>query len=86
MCSRKFPMVNRKIITLRPLHINKFFKEIDTLIDWLPIEKELKKVVRSGKKERGQKAYNPLILFKMQLISIWYNLSDVQTQETVSVR
>ncbi|MXV38000.1 hypothetical protein GO491_04815 [Flavobacteriaceae bacterium Ap0902] len=61
---------------------NKFFKQIDTLIDWAPIEKELKKVYRGGKKERGQKAYNPLILFKMQLVSIWYNLSDVQTEET----
>ncbi len=30
---------------------NKFFKEIDTLIDWLPIERELKKVVRSEKKD-----------------------------------
>lgn len=63
---------------------NKFFKQIDTLIDWSPIEKELKKVYRGGKKERGQKAYNPLLLFKMQLVSIWYNLSDVQTEEMVN--
>ena len=61
---------------------NKFFTQIDTLIDWNPIEKELKKIYRGGKKERGQKAYNPLILFKMQLVSIWYNLSDVQTEES----
>ncbi len=61
-----------------------FFKQIDTLIDWNPIEKELKKVYKSGKKERGQKAYNPLILFKMQLVSMWYSLSDVQTEEIVN--
>ena len=63
---------------------NKFFKQMDTLIDWAPIEKELKKVYRGGKKERGQKAYNPLLLLKMQLVSIWYNLSDVQTEEQVN--
>lgn len=44
---------------------NKFFKQIDSIIDWNPIGKQLKKIYRSGKKERGQKAYNPLILFKM---------------------
>jgi len=63
---------------------NKFFKQINTLIDWIPIEKELKKIIRAGKKQRGQKPYNPMILFKMQLVSIWYNLSDVQTEEMVN--
>lgn len=63
---------------------NKFFLQVNQLIDWRPIEKELKKVYRSGKKERGTKAYNPLLLFKMQLISIWYNLSDVQTEAMVN--
>ena len=63
---------------------NTFFNQIDKLIDWTPIEKELKKVYKSGKKERGQKAYHPLILLKMQLISVWYNLSDVQTEEMVN--
>lgn len=61
---------------------NQFFKQIDQIIDWTPIEKELKKIVRVGKMQRGQKAYNPLILFKMQLVSIWYDLSDVQTELT----
>ena len=63
---------------------NRFFKQINTLIDWSPIEKELHKVVKFGKEERGQRPYNPLILFKMQLISVWYNLSDVQTEEMVN--
>lgn len=63
---------------------NAFFLQVNQLIDWLPIEKELKKIYRSGKKERGTKAYNPLLLFKMQLISIWYNLSDVQTEAMVT--
>jgi len=48
-----------------------FFKQIKTLIDWTLIEKELKKIIRAGKKQRRQKLYNPIILFKMQLVSIW---------------
>ena len=62
---------------------NKFFKQIDRLIDWSRIEKELKKNYRPGQKQRGQKAYNPILLLKMQLISIWYGFSDVQTEEMV---
>lgn len=63
---------------------NKFFSQMDKLIDWDSIEKELKKIYKSGKKERGTKAYNPLLLFKMQLISIWYDLSDVATEDMVN--
>lgn len=68
----------------RRTYKNKFFKQMEVLVDWEAFEKELKKIYKSGKRERGQKAYNPLILFKMQLISIWYNLSDVQTEEMVN--
>lgn len=60
---------------------NIFFKQVDTLIDWAPIEKELKKVYKKGLRERGTKAYGPLLLFKMQLVSVWYGLSDVQVEE-----
>ena len=68
----------------RRISKNTFFKQVNQLIDWSPLEKELKKVYKSGKKERGTKAYNPLLLFKMQLISIWYDLSDVQTEAMVN--
>ena len=60
---------------------NVFFRQVNTLVDWSSIEKELRKVYKRGEKERGCKAYHPLILFKMQLISTWYGISDVQTEE-----
>ena len=60
---------------------NRFFRQVDPLIDWVPIEKELKKVYRKGLGERGTKAHGPLLLFKMQLVPVWYGLSDVQVEE-----
>ena len=33
--------------------------------------------------DRGAKAYSPLLLFKMHLISKWYRLSDTQTEAMV---
>lgn len=63
---------------------NHFFNEIKNLFDWSDIDKELKKVYKKGLKERGAKAYSPLLLFKMQLIAIWYDLSDIQTESMVN--
>ena len=53
-------------------------------MNWSRIEKELKKNYSPGQKQRGQKAYKPILLLKMQLISIWYGFSDVQTEEMVN--
>jgi len=61
-----------------------FFSDVKRIIDWKVIDLELKKVYKKGLKERGAKAYSPLLLFKMQLISIWYNLSDMQTEIMVN--
>jgi len=63
---------------------NHFFTEIGQVIDWDKIDEELKKVYKKGLKERGAKAYSPLLLFKMQLIAVWYNLSDMQTEVMVN--
>ena len=60
---------------------SQFFKQINTIIDWKPIEEYLVNHYKPGKKQRHQKAYHPMILFKMQLISVWYGLSDVKTED-----
>ena len=44
----------------RRISKNQFFLQLNQLIDWQPIEKELKKVYKKGQKERGTKAHNPL--------------------------
>ncbi|MCK5637982.1 MAG: transposase [Flavobacteriaceae bacterium] len=63
---------------------NNFFNEVKSLIDWNSINKDLKKVYTKGLTEKGAKAYSPLLLFKMNLISEWYNLSDIQTESMVN--
>nr|WP_262902517.1 transposase [Lutimonas saemankumensis] len=40
-------------------------------------------IYTKGLTDRGAKAYSPLLLFKMHLISKWYKLSDTQTETMV---
>ncbi|MCY4267018.1 MAG: hypothetical protein OXC67_03935, partial [Flavobacteriaceae bacterium] len=51
-----------------------FFNQINDIIDWESIEALLVDNDQSGKKQRGQKADHPMILLKMQLISVWFHL------------
>ncbi len=58
-----------------------FFNQVHDIIDWEPIETLLVENDQSSKKQRGQKVDHPMILLKMQLISVWFHLSDVRTEE-----
>ncbi|MGI9532222.1 transposase [Lutimonas sp.] len=62
---------------------NEFFSQINELINWKPITTKLKKIYTKGLTERGAKAYSPVLLFKMHLISEWYQISDTQTEAMV---
>ena len=63
---------------------NTFFKQINMLIDWSEVEKEIKKVYKRGHSVDGRPAYSGLLLFKMLLLGIWYNLSDERVEESVN--
>lgn len=64
---------------------NTFLKQINIIIDWAPIEKELLKVCkRSLVDAAGRPAYNPVVLFKMMLLQTWYNLSDEGVEDMVN--
>jgi IS5 family transposase len=62
---------------------NKFFNQIDTVIDWQPIEKEIIETYKKGSDVVGGKAYPGIMLFKMLLVGIWHGLSDERTEEIV---
>jgi IS5 family transposase len=55
---------------------NTFFKQIDMLIDWNDVEKEIKKVYKRRHSVDGRPAYSGLLLSKILLLGIWYGLSD----------
>jgi IS5 family transposase len=63
---------------------NTFFKQINLLIDWSEIEKEITKVYKRGHSVDGRPAYSGLLLFKMLLLGIWYDLSDEKVEESVN--
>ena len=62
---------------------NEFFSQINNHVHWEVIAAKLKKIYTKGLTERGAKAYSPLLLFKMHLISEWYQISDTQTEAMV---
>lgn len=68
----------------RHIEKNQFFIKLNGLINWTTIDEELKTVYTKGLTDRGAKAYAPLLLFKMMLISDWYDLSDTQTESMVN--
>jgi hypothetical protein len=49
--------------------------ELSGLIDWRPITILLKPIHASAK---GEAAWPPLAMFKALLVSVWYDLSDVE--------
>jgi IS5 family transposase len=63
---------------------NTFFKHINSIIDWAVLEKEIDKVYKKGKSVDGRPSYRGLLLFKMTLLSYWYQLSDEKTEEMVN--
>ncbi len=67
----------------RQTKTQQFFNQINDIIDGPPIEALLVESDQSGQKQRGQKADHPMILLQMQLISVWFHLSDVRTEECI---
>jgi transposase, IS5 family len=57
--------------------------ELDCLIDWLPLARELDGIHSARK---GEPAWPPLALFKALLIAVWYDLSDVKLAEALDDR
>ncbi|GMT46276.1 MAG: hypothetical protein IEMM0006_2108 [bacterium] len=61
-----------------------FLRQMDLLIDWTKLEKEINKVYKRGKSVDGRPSYPGLLLFKMQLLQIWYRLSGPAAEDFVN--
>ena len=57
--------------------------EIDSIVNWEPIEKRLNKMYSQG---AGRPAISPLGMFKLLLLEIFYELSDVRVVEELHDR
>jgi IS5 family transposase len=63
-----------------------FFNQINQLIDWKPIANIIEKAYDKGHATVGRLPYNGLMLFKIELLRTWYNLSDGEVEEQVNDR
>ena len=63
---------------------NMFFRQIDEIIDWKSISKEIDKVCKKGQSLDGRLPFREIVLFKMMLLKAWYNLSDLQVEVMVN--
>ncbi|XOD67280.1 MAG: transposase [Flavobacteriales bacterium Tduv] len=60
-----------------------FFQKVKNLD---PLERDgekIRKIYQKSQGIKGQPAYSGISLFKIMLLSHWYNLSDVATEELV---
>ena len=53
-----------------------FLRQVESTIDWEPIQDLLLKYYEIGKTKEGEKAYPPLFLFKCMLIQKWFRISS----------
>jgi IS5 family transposase len=61
-----------------------FFDQMNLLLDWVTLEKEIKKHYHKGSSVAGRPSYSGLLLFKMSLLQTWYGLSDYEVEERVN--
>jgi len=79
------PTLADSICDLRSRKIKQtFFTQINTLLDWQPLEVLLKKHYNKGKSATGKPSYSGLLLLKMCLLQTWYGLSDYEVEDRVN--
>lgn len=71
-------------IEQRSARTSVFYNQIDMLIDWDKIEKVINRYYHKNKTIDGRPAYNGVLLFKMLLLGIWNDLSDIKTENLVN--
>jgi len=62
---------------------SEFFKRLTEIVEWDRLEHEIDKIYKKGKSVDGRPSYPGIMLFKMLLIEIWYDLSDIECEEFV---
>ena len=55
--------------------------QIDRVIDWAPVRAVIEAVYTTGSTPTGRPSYDGLMLFKIELLRVWYGLSDEGVEE-----
>jgi IS5 family transposase len=64
-----------------------FLRQIESVIDWQPIQDLLLRYYQTGKSKAGEKAYPPLLLFKCLLLQKWFQIkSDPELESQINDR
>lgn len=74
-----FALANRQARTTK-------LDDISNIIDWAPFEKLLKKHIKRKPNAVGSPAYPAIIMFKCLILQRLYDLSDKETEESLSDR
>jgi IS5 family transposase len=64
----------------RSARTSTFYNRLNILVNRSQIEKVINRYYKKGETLSGAKPYSGLLLFKMLLIGIWNDLSDVQLE------
>ena len=59
---------------------------IDRVIDWAPVRAVIETVYTTGSTPTGRPSYDGLMLFKIELLRVWYGLRDEGVEEMVNDR
>lgn len=63
-----------------------FFAQLNIIIDWRLIDKEIRKYYQKGRSATGCPSWEGIVLFKACLLQSWYGLSDYEVEEQINDR
>ena len=65
---------------------SEFFNQINAVIDWHPLRALIEAAYAKGFSPTGRPCHDCMVLFRMELMRVWYGLSDGETEEQVNDR
>ena len=65
---------------------SEFFNRINAVIDWRPLRVLIEPAYAKGFSTTGRPCYDCIVLFRIELMRMWYGLSDGEIEEQVNDR
>lgn len=63
-----------------------FFDQINRIIDWQPIREIIETAYAKGRNPSGRPCHDALVLFRIELLRTWYDLSDAEVENQINDR